>query len=90
LKEELMVKGMNCATFREKSGASRTLRRVTIGACFSRGWRLSKLFVGLCGDDWDRRTCRDINPRKEPFKRPADPGRQFRRPGDQQASYIAS
>jgi hypothetical protein len=56
-----MVKGMDCAPLREKSGASRTLRRVTIGAGFSRGWRLSKLFVGLCGDDWDRRTCTDIN-----------------------------
>jgi hypothetical protein len=40
-----MVKGMNCAPSREKSGASRTLRRVTISAGFSRGWRLSKLFV---------------------------------------------
>ncbi len=40
-----MVKGMNCASFREKSGAARILRRVTIGADFSRGWRLSKISV---------------------------------------------
>ena len=40
-----MVKGMNCAQFREKSGASRTLRYETIGAGSSRGWRLSKISV---------------------------------------------
>jgi len=40
-----VVKGMNCAPFREISGASRILRRVTIGAGSSRGWRLSKISV---------------------------------------------
>jgi len=43
-----VVKGMNCAPFREKRWASRILRRVTIGAGASRGWRLSKISVA-CG-----------------------------------------
>jgi hypothetical protein len=40
-----VVKGMNCAQFREKSEASRTLRCETIGPGFSRGWRLFKISV---------------------------------------------
>ena len=57
-----MVKGMNCPQFHEKSGASRILRRVTIGAGSSRGWRLSKISVACAAMLGDRRTCTDINP----------------------------
>ena len=37
--------GHKLCPFREKSGASRILRRETIGPSFSRGWRLSKISV---------------------------------------------